>query len=842
MKRTTIDFGIDLGTTNSTIAVIDGTDARPIQNKAGSVITPSAVWIDKRGSLHVGAEAKERALTDDPDNGDLEFKLRMGMRLEGKKVFVRSGREMLPEELSAEVLKSLKTDVQTNMGEEVRAAVITVPAAFELPQTAATRRAACGTSAEDLADGFPPLAGAGFKQCILLLEPVAASLAYGFQTVSENVYWLVYDFGGGTFDAALMRVRDGIIQVVNHDGDNHLGGKLIDWDIVTQRLIPHLQQHFNLSDLRRGNPKWQRAIGRLKYAAEKAKIEVCRTRAAVEVWIENLCEDADGKQVDFSYQLTPEDVVTVARPYVERSLGLCRKVLKDKGLTGKELEKVLMVGGTTLNPWIREAVAGELGAPLEFSIDPVTVVAKGAAIFAGTQRLIAGDEATPDGTWRIEIEHEPVGNATDPDIGGKVIAPAGAATQGCTVEFVDLKTKWRSGKIALGKEGVFMTQLFAEEKRRCEYAVELCDATGSRLSVQPERVSYTLGVVPDKPPASNTIGIGLANDEMHPYIRKGTRLPTRGRNDHRTTVALRAGHAEDVLRIPVLEGENARGTRNHCIGDLVIRGSDIRRDLPAGSQVDVTVMMDESQRIRVQAYIAVLDEDFSVPIDLQMKHGSLEELRKSAREQQARLQQAREKTGENSTGKAKAAVSRIEDEQLLPQVDALVDAAANDPDALQQLDRRIRDLASAVDEIEDAAEWPSLLEEAETSRKNTEGMVNDHGEAADKSRMATLLDELTRAIASGDAAVLRRVVDDLDALWIHVADRLTAFHVARFNYLAGRKDAMRDAGQADRLIEQGRKAVANDDVASLKAANHQLMALLSREAAADVDRRIGDVI
>jgi len=151
VKRMTIDFGIDLGTTNSTIAVVDGTDAKPIPNKVGSVITPSAVWIDKRNNLHVGAEAKERALTDDPDNGDLEFKLRMGsMREDGKKVFVRSGREMLPEELSAEVLKSLKTDVQSSMGEDVRAAVVTVPAAFELPQTAATRRAACGTSDDKL--------------------------------------------------------------------------------------------------------------------------------------------------------------------------------------------------------------------------------------------------------------------------------------------------------------------------------------------------------------------------------------------------------------------------------------------------------------------------------------------------------------------------------------------------------------------------------------------------------------------------------------------------------------------------------------------------------------------
>ena len=137
MQRTTIDFGIDLGTTNSSIAVLDDIDAKVVPNKGGSGITPSAVWIDKRSSIHVGQEAKLRALVEDQENADLEFKLRMGLGEESKKMFARSGRAMLPEELSAEVLKSLKMDVRTSMGEEVVSAVITVPAAFENAQTSA---------------------------------------------------------------------------------------------------------------------------------------------------------------------------------------------------------------------------------------------------------------------------------------------------------------------------------------------------------------------------------------------------------------------------------------------------------------------------------------------------------------------------------------------------------------------------------------------------------------------------------------------------------------------------------------------------------------------------------
>ena len=256
MARTTIDYGIDLGTTNSSIAVLAGTVPEVVPNKDGSVMTPSAIWFDKRGKQYVGKDAKARSL-DDEENAAVEFKLRMGENW--RKTFRRTGKQMLPEELSAEVLKSLKADVHTNKGEDIKAAVVTVPAAFELPQCEATRRAAVL---------------AGFSLSPLLQEPVAAALAYGFQSASNKVFWLVYDFGGGTFDAAVIQVRDGVIQVVNQAGDNYLGGKNIDWDIVEKLLIPHLLRRRHLDDFNRTNSKWRSAIAKLKYCAEEAKIQV----------------------------------------------------------------------------------------------------------------------------------------------------------------------------------------------------------------------------------------------------------------------------------------------------------------------------------------------------------------------------------------------------------------------------------------------------------------------------------------------------------------------------------------------------------------------------------------
>ena len=204
MNRTTIDFGIDLGTTNSAIAVFTGNHGEPtriIKNTTDgndADITPSAVYINKKAALRVGLRAKNRI--PDEDTGEdvhTEFKRQMGT--DHVYSFKSSGENRKPEELSAEVLKSLRADVQQRTGEVVEASVITVPAAFEAHQTHATLKAA---------------QLAGFKASPLLQEPVAAALAYGFQVDQEKAYWLVYDFGGGTFDAAIIKSEEGAIPVL----------------------------------------------------------------------------------------------------------------------------------------------------------------------------------------------------------------------------------------------------------------------------------------------------------------------------------------------------------------------------------------------------------------------------------------------------------------------------------------------------------------------------------------------------------------------------------------------------------------------------------------------------
>ena len=286
MTPSTNCCGIHLGTTHAMIAELRGLDVHFFRNAEGSESTPCAVYLNKAGSLVVGREAKERCESD-PENAYMEFKRDMGSNAEYK--FARDGRKMKPEELSAEVLKALCADAQREIGHPITSAVITVPADFDLPQCEATKKAALM---------------AGIKHTVLLTEPVAAAQAYSFDSHDDKTFWLVYDFGGGTFDAAIIQVRDGLIQVTANGGDNHLGGKNIDWTIVEELLIPAVLKNRQLTDFKRGTPKWRSAIAKLKIQAEAAKIRLSSpTQTSTEITIDFLCNDDKGEPVKFEYEL-----------------------------------------------------------------------------------------------------------------------------------------------------------------------------------------------------------------------------------------------------------------------------------------------------------------------------------------------------------------------------------------------------------------------------------------------------------------------------------------------------------------------------------------------------------
>lgn len=424
MTRQTIDYGIDLGTTNSEIACVDpGASPYVVENYYNERITPSAVAYSNKGQLFVGKVAYNifgSRHWEDVDNVQIQFKRRMGT--DDTFLFPYTGRKCRAEELSAEVLKELRSSVKNKRGEQIDAAVVTIPAAFEQPQIAATKRAA---------------EQAGFLTCELIQEPVAASLAYGIRESEAKGYWLVYDLGGGTFDAALLQLREGLIRVVNHCGDNYLGGKDIDNAILDRILLPRIGEEFELENFNRGDERWKYAIARIRYWAEIAKIELTKSKTA-EFHIDWIWDPIEEERIDlnkFEHEMTRESVEPLYQMIFQKSLNYVKDLLAQSHLNSSAIEKVILVGGPTHFPLIREGLSSELKACLDFSKDVMTVVAEGAAVFASTRRIInTKPQKAKAGSTLIEFTYEPSGADSEPSIGGSVIFAADKNPESFTID------------------------------------------------------------------------------------------------------------------------------------------------------------------------------------------------------------------------------------------------------------------------------------------------------------------------------------------------------------------------------------------------------------------------
>jgi molecular chaperone DnaK len=815
--RETIDYGIDLGTTNSTIAKINNIDVEVFKNNEGFEFTPSAVWMDTKGRLHVGRRAKER-LEDDPENAYSEFKLQMGTS--NKYLFSRSGIWLTPEQLSTEVLKSLKTDVKIFNGEEITSAVITVPAAFDLPQNKATHAAATM---------------AGFTTCPLLQEPVAAAMAYGFQTKKDNVYWLVYDFGGGTFDAAVIQVKDGLIEVVNHGGDNHLGGKLLDWEIVNELFVPAITKAHKLNNFRRDNMVYRGAFAKLKAQAEQAKIRLSR-EDLVEINIEYLCKNEQGEPVEFTYELRKSEFEKLARPFVIRSINICKKVLVEKRLGVGDIEKVIMVGGTSLIPFLRDTLVDSnegLGIELDSSIYPITVVAQGAAIYAGTQRMPKTERVINSDEYFLDLEYSPAGSDLEPPVGGKVTAETEKDYSGYTIEFVNKNVTpvWRSGKIVLNAEGKFFTQLFAEKGKKNIFQIELLDSTGTQQKTIPESISYTPGIVNESIPLTHSIGVGLANNEARVFFEKGTPLtatPVSRRKVFINTTEVRVGHPEEIMKIPFVEGENIkRADRNRPIGYVKIDGSQIKRTIPVGAEVEIIIEIDQSRLVRAKAYIPILDEEIEKVLDLSKTKITKEKLISDFNNEKKRLDEVKKKVTGSEDGDLSRAINQIENERMIHEIENAIISCEQDPDSVDKADNRILDLRIAIDKAEEALEWPELLKKAGDIIEDTRKEVNGkYGDSKDKEKFAFNENEIRQAIKLKDPDLLQNKINIMYSLYFTVVEKDPGHWVGMFNYMKEHKNEMTNVSEADQLISKGDRAINNNDLESLKSAVNMLFRLL----------------
>jgi molecular chaperone DnaK len=828
MNRSTIDFGIDLGTTNSAIAVLNGVQQDIIKNSDDQDVTPSAVFINKQGVVRVGTRARNATIQEKgQEDAYTEFKRQMGTPHEY--CFRSSGTKKRSEELSAEVLKELRASAEARIGETIHSAVITVPAAFELHQCDATRRAA------ELA---------GFKGSPLLQEPVAAALAYGFQIDSEKAYWLVYDFGGGTFDAALIKAEEGMINVVHHGGDNFLGGSDIDWAIIEKIIIPKLTRAYDLPGFSRGSERWGLKLRSLKHAVEAAKLELS-TKDVTTLTGVAAFEDNSGAEVECDeISLTRDDLVRVAEPLIARSIEISKKVLHDKNLGVQAVQRVIVVGGPTKASYFREMLSDGLGIPIDFTQDPLTVVARGAAVFAGTQKMNASlQKKAAVGEFQIQVseKYKPVGHESDPLIAGKVTSPSSDSTSGFKIEFVNPSTKWRSGQIPLNSEGGFMGNLLAEKGVRNVFQIELANAHGSLQKVVPDHVVYTVGAVIEEQPLIKSIGLAKADNSVDWFFKGGTGLPQKKRwpGSHRTTVGLKVGQESAAVKIPIVEGEEEHADRNRVVGFLEVNSTMVRRDVPAGSEMEITLRIDESRTVTLEVYFPLLDEEFTKQLEIEKPHADPSQIEATLRSEKTRLQELREKADDAGEETLVEELQRVEEDK---DRDEAVRAAKGDPAAAEKAAARVLELQNKLDAIEKKLRWPALVAEARELQEEAASLASDHGNSAQQEKVEDWSEVIDSIIEKKQTDRLPRKIEEGRTIYAQILFSLPGFWVGKFQSMERDRGHFSDPAAAERLFERGREYLRNNNIEGLTDVVRKLWSLLPREEAERAQRGVGSTI
>jgi molecular chaperone DnaK len=786
--------GIDLGTTNSTAAVFDGDKVTLVRNSQGSPITPSVVRIDARGNLIVGARAR-RFLESDPDNTRAEFKRLMGTA-QGIR-FAAAGVEKRPEELAAEVLKSLRKDIEDQLGFVPARAVISVPALFELPQSSATSEAA---------------RLAGFERVELLQEPIASALAAGWTIVDSTGSWLVYDLGGGTFDVSLLETRDGLLRVVGHDGDNFLGGRDFDWAIVDW-ILERLERKDGVK-LSRAEPAHAATIRKIKLAAEEAKIELSRVEET-SIAVPGL--SVGGTSFDVDLALDRDTLERLCAPAIERSLAVCRRLLAAHGVAEGGLTRVVMVGGPSVMPTVRRQVSAALGLPPEEGLDPMTLVAQGAAIYAATAALEARPAALePVRGAKIWLQYPAMSSDLTPHVVGRLVDRGRSGNAVPTeVRLTRADGLWDSPWTGLDEEGAFVAAVSLVARRPNVFRLEGKNASGGAVPLDPPTLTIVQGLTISDPPLSRTIGVATAGDDVRVYFERGAPLPARRTFTLQTVETVAKGSKDSLIKIPIVQGEYDAAHLCRLVGALEISGGELRQTLPSGTDIELTIELDRGGRMSAKALLPTTGQVFEQVAHLLVPEAAPEVLDAQIVALRGRLVEMRTDAFRrglagviDKLGKAEAAL-----------VDLALDVGAakgGDADAAQKARRSLLELDALLESVELDRRWPELDKEAREAIVYATIVVHEHGLPHEQSLFNETARAVERARQTRDPLELQRQLRLLNRLSYAAGSRDPEVWKRRFEHAAVDIGNLTDPVKGQVLINEGREALAKGDNDALR--------------------------
>lgn len=769
--RTKIDYGIDLGTTNSAISRMENGEAIIKKTDTLKDTMPSCVYVNKKKAFQVGDSAHNalkrdkikamKNLNNSGSNAFIEFKRTMGTN--EKYHCSNLGKDLSSEELSAEVLKTLKSFVKD---ENVNSIVITVPAAFQNNQKEATRDAA---------------KMAGFSHVELIQEPIAAATAYGLQSKIKNGYLFVFDFGGGTFDAALLKVEEGIMKVIDTGGDNYLGGKNLDYAIIDDIIIPYLKENFVIDSILEDDMKRQILRDSMKSYAEETKIKLSfnDTHNILSDLGDIPGEDDEGEEFELDITITKEDLAKVLSPLFQKAIDLSKALLKKNNLKNSELEALILVGGPTFSPIVRKMLKEQICEP-DTSADPMTVVSEGAALYASTIAVSEEvREQTRDKTKiQLDLKYDAETVEEELMVVIKTLADKtdGKIPEKILAELTRGDNAWSSGKKEINEIGdIFDVQL--DEGKMNVFNIALYDAQGNILESEPASINIKQGSIGAKATLAYNIGIELRSKVLGRNIFKTIKGLERNKEIDpikgitgkmeglKTPHIIKPGIESDILKIPIFEGgDGADGTKavyNEHIKDIIISGEDLPTLLPEKSEVNLKVKYDRSEKITVEVFFPYLDFTFEATVKKKNKDIETAWLASEIEKAKNEFDQLKE---EGNTDNTK--LQKVESE--LDQIEKSFENNKEDLDNKAEVLRDLRLSLKSIDAINDATEWPKLEEKLKEDFYRLEKAESDLGDDKTKAIVSELRNQLEKVLENQNVKDGNVLLQEINAFFFHL--------------------------------------------------------------------------
>lgn len=830
---TTINFGIDLGTSNSLIAKFDKGNVEVFKNPNGFKETLPSVVGFRNDRILIGDQARTY-LQRDPKSVASRFKRKMGTSETFKIKAISASKS--PVELSAYVLKELKTFIHS--GEQVDGAVITIPASFDTVQSNATKEAGIL---------------AGFKTVVLLQEPIAASLAYANKEKNvdlKNSQWLVYDLGGGTFDVALVKIVEGELTVLDHEGDNYLGGTDLDALIAEMIVAPELERRGTFADLlgemKSESGRYNKLWHTLLVHAESAKVELSsKTSAEIDLGTVSDLVDDNGKSIEAIINVTRSEFEAVIKDSVESTIDRMKQILTRNSLQPADLKFILMVGGSTFIPYVRKRVEEVMGIAVNTSIDPTNAICIGAAFFAGTKEKGATQAAKERVKSNLKIRAGY--NKTSQESEETFTAKFEGDIAGLQYRITNEDGSFDSGSKKLGAR--IVEDLPLREGAFNLFTLKVVDAQGNPVPIDFDVIQIAQGlysVAGQMLPED----ISLIKDDLmakdtrlEGLFTKNSILPYKTKRTVEVAKTIVKGSNESI-RIIVVEGpSNRHSSTNKPIGMLTVSGSQLTKDLIKGTEVDLTFEMSESRDLTASAFLIGTGQEFSQVFTPAQREVSSQLLASEILMLETKIQS--EIDDAQTNGHRETAVSL---EKVLIGVQELIGSAADlaeddVTDKKFQLEGQKRKLAQQMFELTSSKRLKQVKTAYNEKRSEVAKLVKDSGNDRERHVVSEIIAREQTFINSTSPEKIQQVTDELGRLEWGILMRTPDFLNAMFAHFVERRASMNDQIQASQLIDSGKRAAAREDVEELRLINGRLWDLMpAKEQASDEMRAYTGIV